>query len=317
MNPFFGELTGLYWLWKNYSDTENIGICHYRRYFTNDNKKIMTMPEYETLLENYDVLFPMVEHELPYRDVFARAHNINDLLEVGKAIEKLYPKDVPAFEEMLNGKRASYGNLCVTKKAIFNEYCEWLFTVFSEVGEHVDLSGYDAYHKRLYGFLSESMWPVFANTRGLRTCEIKASLIAEKAEVQELKQAMAVLIAEEKLDEAKDIFVKFTEHRPDVFLDQSDIKRELPLIEVLVAALIGEGQADIKNGLYSLSHNMWELLSFLKALHKKSIAEKGGSPLSPEDEALLEKITVSKPLNMVMEQYCKAYVEAYGNPCKI
>ena len=28
-NKFFGELTGLYWIWKNYEGSENIGICHY------------------------------------------------------------------------------------------------------------------------------------------------------------------------------------------------------------------------------------------------------------------------------------------------
>ena len=33
LNPYYGELTGMYWLWKNYSDVDIIGICHYRRYF--------------------------------------------------------------------------------------------------------------------------------------------------------------------------------------------------------------------------------------------------------------------------------------------
>ena len=32
-NPNYSELTGLYWLWKNNHD-KNIGISHYRRYFS-------------------------------------------------------------------------------------------------------------------------------------------------------------------------------------------------------------------------------------------------------------------------------------------
>ena len=39
-NPYFCELTGLYWLWKNYPGQENIGICHYRRFFVNSEKKM-------------------------------------------------------------------------------------------------------------------------------------------------------------------------------------------------------------------------------------------------------------------------------------
>ena len=36
-NPFYCELTGIYWLWKNI-DCDVIGICHYRRYFVKDEK---------------------------------------------------------------------------------------------------------------------------------------------------------------------------------------------------------------------------------------------------------------------------------------
>ena len=37
-NPFFCELTGLYWAWKNL-DADYIGLAHYRRHFT--SKKLI------------------------------------------------------------------------------------------------------------------------------------------------------------------------------------------------------------------------------------------------------------------------------------
>ncbi len=33
-NKYYSELTGIYWVWKN-TQSDIVGTCHYRRYFTN------------------------------------------------------------------------------------------------------------------------------------------------------------------------------------------------------------------------------------------------------------------------------------------
>ena len=48
--------------------------------------------------------------------------------------------------------------ICVLcEKRMFDEYCEWLFNILFEVENRTDISNYDSYNKRLYGFLSERL----------------------------------------------------------------------------------------------------------------------------------------------------------------
>ena len=61
LNPYYCELTGLFWAWKNL-DCDYLGLVHYRRYFTKMTKKynesiniddvILNRYEIEELLEN-------------------------------------------------------------------------------------------------------------------------------------------------------------------------------------------------------------------------------------------------------------------------
>ena len=36
LNGYYSELTGVYWIWKNVTNADYVGICHYRRYLLND-----------------------------------------------------------------------------------------------------------------------------------------------------------------------------------------------------------------------------------------------------------------------------------------
>ncbi len=235
-NFLFGELTGLYWIWKNDKDSDYIGICHYRRFFVDGRtRQLLTKEQYEVLLQQYDVIVSnAVEAEGTYEEKYSQAHNVEDLYAVGRAIKKLYPKDFPVFQEAIHQSKYYYGNLMVIGRGLFMEYAKWLFSIFEEAGKEIDVSSYDLYHKRVYGFLSEQLLLVWILCRGLKAYECPVSITAEKAETVELKLAITQLVKQGSITQARELYYEFLKIRPDVRLELSDVKQELPIIEQLL-----------------------------------------------------------------------------------
>ena len=231
LNYLYGELTGLFWIWQNVNDVDYVGLCHYRRYFINDAGKEMQKKDYLDLLEQYDAIVPKhAQCEGSYYEHFGRAHDIHNLDAVGRACKRLYPDYADAYDQAMGGNIYFGGNLMATGLPILKAYAEWLFNIFVEAGEEIDVSGYDDYHKRVYGFLSEQMFYVFMLANGLTYCEATVGISEEKAETRELKEALRRLLAENKLPEARRLFDRTLQSRPDLLLPGSDVNGELQAI---------------------------------------------------------------------------------------
>ena len=265
LNPYFGELTGYYWLWKNVSDVEIVGICHYRRYFGIDGK-ILTSHDCETLLKDCDIVCSnIVKTEYQnYKIEFSKAHNIKDLLLVRDAISNLYTEDLRAFDEALEADNHTYGNLCIMRKEVFDSYCEWLFNNFMWMIDKVDFTGYDSYHKRLFGFLSENLIRVFAKSRNLKVKPGKVYVTEEKVETKELKIAVFQLMKDGKLAEAKEMFISYLRYRPDVVLPLSDISGELNMLASIINFIENNDSSEI----YKHMDSLGELIDYYKSLKK-------------------------------------------------
>ena len=97
LNPSFCELTGMYWLWKNYHAADFIGICHYRRYLINEassvkTSSIFTEPQLEKLLSDYDIITTkLLTLTCSYYDGFQENHHIKDLDTTAQVLKEKYP----------------------------------------------------------------------------------------------------------------------------------------------------------------------------------------------------------------------------------
>ena len=237
LNCYYSELTGFYWLWKNCKDLDYIGTCHYRRFLLNRQNLMFKKDELESLLQEYDVITTKrVILNNSYHYGFSANHNIHALDTAGEVIRDLYPDYYDAYITLVHQNETYFGNMIVTSKVLFDEYCEWLFTIFAEVEKRINLdTDEDAYHKRVLGFISEFLLLVWVRVRGLKVYECKVGMTGEKAETKELKETLAEYFRKKDIEGAKEYFLKRKEERPDVMMEASDVSGELRICMQIIA----------------------------------------------------------------------------------
>ena len=230
LNCYYAELSGVYWVWKNYHAAEYVGVCHYRRFLTDENGYAFTEKEYEEILGKYDIVTTK-QLELPnsYRYGFGAHHNVETMDEAGRIIKERHPQFYDTYVSLVNQNKTYFGNMMVAKKDVYDEYCAWLFDIFFELQKRVDLTFADDYHKRVFGFISEFLLYVWVTAKGLRAYECRVAIIGEKKETNEVIAQMRRFFSERDAVGAKDYFAQYLKKRPDVIMEASDLTGECKL----------------------------------------------------------------------------------------
>lgn len=174
-NDNYCELTGLYWIWKN-TDEKYIGLCHYRRYFSNKNifsNKVLNRDKIIKILEKNDIILP--ERRIAKNTIYehyCENHYKEDLDKTKQLILRMYPEYINSFNIVMNS-RASYScNMFISKRELINEYLEWLFSILFELENELDISNYDDYQKRIFGFISERLMHIWVHHNKLKIKEL-------------------------------------------------------------------------------------------------------------------------------------------------
>lgn len=175
-NTNFCELTGLYWMWKN-DKSDITGLVHYRRFFKDNNNlyvnKILSKESICSYLSEYDVILPSkwIYKESLYNQ-YKDNHNIKDLDRCRDIIYDIYPDYIDSFDEIINSNSAYLYNMIICKKELLNQYCEWMFNILFRLEKNTDLTDYDDYQKRIYGFLSERLLNVWVHHNKFKIKEL-------------------------------------------------------------------------------------------------------------------------------------------------
>ena len=190
-NPMYCELTTQYWAWKNV-DAEYYGFCHYRRYFDfsdtehkenpygeimddyiddeavreyglDDQTITQAVQGYDVITTRYGDLTKIIDKHGTPKKVWEAAPKLIDedlhrMYDILCARYPDYKQDAIAF---LMGNRSCFCNMFIMRKAIFQDYCAWLFPLLEEFERCTDMSRYSKEALRTPGHLAERLLNIY------------------------------------------------------------------------------------------------------------------------------------------------------------
>lgn len=177
-NPNYCELTGIYWAWKNLK-ADYIGMVQYRRYFVLNKRSrsyenILKKEDVENYLKKSSILLPKKRKyyiETIYSHYSHTLHSV-DLDITRDVIAKNYSDYLEAFDKVMNRKKAHINNMFIMRYDLFEEYCNWIFSVLFDVEKKLDISLYSKYEARVFGRISEYLLDVWIEKRNLEYYEL-------------------------------------------------------------------------------------------------------------------------------------------------
>ena len=161
-NGSFCELTALYWIWKN--DKHAIkGLSHYRRRFVINGERIVDA------LQLGDIITPPSWYfRESLESEYSKYHKEKDMKQLKEVVHTVSPEFDNSFSMVLRNNELIPYNMFITREEVLKDYCEWLFEVLFELEGLLQLDQYDAYQRRVFGFLSERLFTVYLRKRSLK-----------------------------------------------------------------------------------------------------------------------------------------------------
>lgn len=161
LNPYFCELTGLYWAWKNLPE-DYIGLVHYRRRFAM-NGRTMKLDQLKPYLGKIKIFTPKKRWYVieTLKSHYEHTHYPEHIEVTRKVIMDKHPDYIGSFDKVLKRRWGYMFNMMIAERGILNNYCEWLFDVLFSVFEKIDISEYSSFEKRYIGRISELLFNVW------------------------------------------------------------------------------------------------------------------------------------------------------------
>lgn len=158
-NRNYCELTATYHAWKH-SRAAYKGICHYRRIFDISDEQMKRLlgleQEWDVILPYPSVYYPNISRE------HTRYVSESDWDAMLQALQETAPEYKEAYEKgIADGERFFNNfNMLIAKAAVFDDYCNFLFTVLERTEELTIPKGSER-ADRFAGYLGENLTTLY------------------------------------------------------------------------------------------------------------------------------------------------------------
>jgi hypothetical protein len=155
LNPWYCELTGLYYMWRHCTD-DIVGLEHYRRYFVNDDGELLSNERVRHILMNYDIVMRRFEFPTNKPNIMSYFSNGRKpyLLNFIKLLDDDYREFITNAIE--NKHYFAQCNMFICTRNLLNAYCLWLFPQLAKIPFDVFIKS-----PRIVGYLAEFIFGWF------------------------------------------------------------------------------------------------------------------------------------------------------------
>lgn len=185
-NKNFCELTGIYWLLKNKKirDKDIIGICHYRRYFLSHHflsllgqNRPIEKKDIDVILKQKDAIVSKKILRWTVYNQYSKIHYKKDIELTRKTISILCPEYLVTFDKVMKSHEMCIGNMIITTYDIFSSYFNWLFNILFHLEAQIDITAYDSYQQRIYGFIAERLMLVWLRQNKIKLKSLPVTVV--------------------------------------------------------------------------------------------------------------------------------------------
>lgn len=271
-NCYYSELTGLYWIYKNVTDLDIVGTCHYRRYLVDENDNLLNEEQIMGYLNDYDcITSKCLTLNYTYYYGFSENHKPYYLDETRKVIKRIFPDYLDDYDRLVNDKHTYFGNIMICEKSLFDNYAKWLFDILFELEDNIVIEEENSYHRRIFGFISEFLWYLWVVHNNIKAKELKVGIVGEKIEIKAVRNRLREYFKDGDVVGAKAYFLEERKKRPDMMMEASDITGELHICMEAIAVSSLEIEAGIENAIYRI-RDYEEIVEYFSRLNEAVIA---------------------------------------------